>query len=119
PRPAAARAASAATSSAASSPARPPTSCWSPPAGSPTTAAAATPPPRAARAARGRPDPAKPAALVLVDPRRLSYAGAGSDPLAALVFSPWPEPVDTVIVNGRLLVEGGEVTGVDGRRRGG
>jgi cytosine/adenosine deaminase-related metal-dependent hydrolase len=58
-------------------------------------------------------EPGKAADLVLVDTRRLSYAGAGSDPLAALVFSPWPEPVDTVMVNGRILVEGGELRGVD------
>ena len=50
---------------------------------------------------------------MLVDTRRLSYAGAGSDPLAALVFSPWPEPVDTVMVNGRIVVEGGALVGVD------
>jgi len=29
------------------------------------------------------------------------------------VFSPWPEPVDTVMVNGRILVEGGALVGVD------
>ena len=58
-------------------------------------------------------EPGKAADLVLVDTRRLSYAGAGSDPLAALVFSPWPEPVDTVMVNGRIVVEGGELVGVD------
>ena len=58
-------------------------------------------------------EPGKAADLIAVDTRRLSYAGAGSDPLAALVFSPWPEPVDTVMVNGRLLVEGGELLGVD------
>jgi len=58
-------------------------------------------------------EPGKAADLVMVDTRRLSYAGAGSDPLAALVFSPWPEPVDTVMVNGRILVEGGELAGVD------
>jgi len=58
-------------------------------------------------------EPGKAADLVLVDTRRLSYAGAGSDPLAALVFSPWPEPVDTVMVNGRIVVEGGELRGVD------
>jgi cytosine/adenosine deaminase-related metal-dependent hydrolase len=45
--------------------------------------------------------------------RRLSYAGASSDPVAALVFSPFPEPVDTVMVNGRLVVEGGHLLGVD------
>jgi len=58
-------------------------------------------------------EPGKAADLVLVDTRRLSYAGAGSDPFAALVFSPWPEPVDTVMVNGRIVVEGGELKGVD------
>jgi cytosine/adenosine deaminase-related metal-dependent hydrolase len=58
-------------------------------------------------------EPGKAADLILVDMRRLSYAGAGSDPLAALVFSPWPEPVDTVMVNGRLVVEGGALRGVD------
>ena len=40
---------------------------------------------------------------MMIDTRRLSYAGASSDPLAALVFSPFPEPADTVIVNGRKL----------------
>lgn len=55
----------------------------------------------------------KAADLILVDTRRLSYAGAGSDILAALVFSPFPEPVDTAMVNGRVVVEGGELLGVD------
>ena len=58
-------------------------------------------------------EPGKAADLILVDTRRLSYAGASSDPLAALVFSPWPEPVDTVMVNGRVVVEGGQLVGVD------
>ena len=58
-------------------------------------------------------EPGKAADLVLVDTRRLSYAGAGSDLLAALVFTPFPEPVDTVIVNGRVVVEGGQLVGVD------
>jgi cytosine/adenosine deaminase-related metal-dependent hydrolase len=55
----------------------------------------------------------KAADLVMIDTRRLSYAGASSDPLAALVFSPFPEPADTVIVNGRIVVEGGALVGVD------
>ena len=55
----------------------------------------------------------KSADLVLVDTRRLSYAGASSDLAAALVFSPFPEPVDTAIVDGRVVVEGGELVGVD------
>ena len=29
------------------------------------------------------------------------------------MFSPFPEPADTVIVNGRIVVEGGELVGVD------
>jgi cytosine/adenosine deaminase-related metal-dependent hydrolase len=58
-------------------------------------------------------EPGKAADLVLVDTRRLSYAGAGGDVLAALVFSPFPEPVDTVMVNGRVVVEGGVLLGVD------
>jgi 8-oxoguanine deaminase len=57
--------------------------------------------------------PGKAADLVLVDTRRLSYAGAGGDILAALVFSPSPDPVDTVMVNGRIVVEGGRLAGVD------
>src|SRR5438445_2563390 len=51
--------------------------------------------------------------IVLVDTRRLSYAGASSDLVAALVFSPFAAPVDTAIVNGRVVVEGGELVGVD------
>ncbi|HEY6549052.1 MAG TPA: 8-oxoguanine deaminase, partial [Vicinamibacteria bacterium] len=58
-------------------------------------------------------EPGKAADLILVDTRRLSYAGASSDLLAALVFSPFPEPVDTVMVNGRVVVEGGQLRGVD------
>jgi 8-oxoguanine deaminase len=58
-------------------------------------------------------EPGQAADLILIDQRRLSYAGSGDDPLAALVFSPWPEPVDIVMVNGRIVVEGGELVGVD------
>jgi cytosine/adenosine deaminase-related metal-dependent hydrolase len=58
-------------------------------------------------------EPGKAADLILVDTRRLSYAGAGSDPVAALVFSPWPEPVDTALVGGRVVVESGAVVGLD------
>ena len=58
-------------------------------------------------------EPGKAADLILIDTRRLSYAGASSDPVAALVFSPFPEPVDTVMVDGRVVVEGGQLLGVD------
>ena len=58
-------------------------------------------------------EPGKAADLILVDTRRLSYAGASSDLLAALVFSPFPAPVDLAMVNGKVVVEGGELVGVD------
>ena len=57
--------------------------------------------------------PGQAADLILVETRRLSYAGASSDLLAALVFTPFPEPVHTVMVNGRIVVDGGELVGVD------
>ena len=57
--------------------------------------------------------PGKSADLILIETRRLSYAGASSDLLAALVFTPFPEPVHTVMVNGRTVVDGGELVGVD------
>jgi 8-oxoguanine deaminase len=59
--------------------------------------------------------PGKAADLILIDTRRLSYAGASSDVLASLVFTPWPEPVDTVMVNGKVLVEGGRIRELDVR----
>jgi len=58
-------------------------------------------------------EPGKAADLILIDTRRLSYAGAGSDILAALVFSPWPEVVDYVMVNGKFVVQNGELQGID------
>jgi len=58
-------------------------------------------------------EPGKCADIVLVDTRRLSYAGASSDLVAALVFSPFPAPVDTSMVDGRVVVESGELVGVD------
>jgi 8-oxoguanine deaminase len=57
--------------------------------------------------------PGKSADLVLIETRRLSYAGAASDILAALVFTPFPEPVHTAMVDGRIVVDGGELVGVD------
>ena len=58
-------------------------------------------------------EPGKAADLILVETRRLSYAGASSDLLAALVFTPFPEPVSMAMVNGRIVVDGGELVGVD------
>jgi cytosine/adenosine deaminase-related metal-dependent hydrolase len=58
-------------------------------------------------------EPGKAADLILIETRRLSYAGASSDLLAALVFTPFPEPVSMAMVNGRIVVDGGELVGVD------
>jgi cytosine/adenosine deaminase-related metal-dependent hydrolase len=58
-------------------------------------------------------EPGKAADLILIDTRRLSYAGAASDLAAALVFTPFPEPVSTAIVNGRVVVENGRLVDVD------
>ena len=58
-------------------------------------------------------EPGKSADLMMIDTRRLSYAGASSDLLAALVFTPYPEPVDTVMVDGAIVVEGGRLLTAD------
>jgi cytosine/adenosine deaminase-related metal-dependent hydrolase len=58
-------------------------------------------------------EPGRMADVILVDTRRLSYAGAVGDPLAGVLFSPWPEPVHTAIVNGRVVVEAGQLVDVD------
>lgn len=58
-------------------------------------------------------EPGQAADVVMIDTRRLSYAGASSDILAALVFSPFPEPAHLVMVNGRVVVDHGELLDVD------
>lgn len=55
----------------------------------------------------------KAADLVLVEMDRLDYAGALSDPLAAVVFSGISHQVHTVIVNGRIVLQDGAMVGVD------
>jgi 8-oxoguanine deaminase len=55
----------------------------------------------------------KAADIVLVETRRLDYAGALSDPLAALLFSGISHVVDTVLVDGKIVVERGKLLGVD------
>ncbi len=49
----------------------------------------------------------KRADLALFSVNRLEYAGGLSDPLAALVFSVRTSPVDTLIVDGRILIREG------------
>ena len=55
----------------------------------------------------------KAADLCLYEMDRLDYAGALSDPLAAIIFSGCTHLTDTTIVNGKVVVEGGRLTGID------
>lgn len=58
----------------------------------------------------GRLEAGSAADLFLVDLERFDLAGGASDdPLAALVFCGLNRPVDTVIVNGRIVVEQGKL----------
>jgi 5-methylthioadenosine/S-adenosylhomocysteine deaminase len=50
--------------------------------------------------------------LVIVDPRSLTI-GANPDPLRMLVHLAGPQNIDTVMVGGRVLVEGGKLTMAD------
>jgi len=60
----------------------------------------------------GRLLPGKAADLVGFDLERLDYAGALHDPLAALVFCT-PQRVDLSVINGRVVIEDGNLLTVD------
>ncbi len=51
--------------------------------------------------------------IALFDVSRLEYAGALSDPPAALLFSGYNHGVDYLVVNGTLVVEQGKLCGID------
>ncbi|UCF98490.1 MAG: 8-oxoguanine deaminase [Spirochaetaceae bacterium] len=51
--------------------------------------------------------------LALFDVHKLAYAGALSDPLAALLFAGVDHRSEYTIINGRLVVRQGKLTGVD------
>ncbi|MHB0897299.1 MAG: 8-oxoguanine deaminase [Spirochaetales bacterium] len=51
--------------------------------------------------------------IALFDVMKLEYAGALSDPVAALLFSGYNHGVDHLIVNGRFVVRGGRLRGAD------
>ena len=50
--------------------------------------------------------------LAMFDMQRMEYAGALSDPMAALIFSGYNHGADYTIVNGRVVVEKGRLTGI-------
>ena len=51
--------------------------------------------------------------LAVFDMNKLEYCGALSDPLAAIIFSGYNHGVRHTIVNGRVVVENGRLTGID------
>ncbi len=57
--------------------------------------------------------PGKWADLILIDLDRIEYAGAQHDPLAALIFNVALQPVDYVIVNGKIVVAKGRLMSSD------
>lgn len=64
------------------------------------------------RAEIGSIEDGKAADIVLIDMNRLGYAGAQSDPLAALIYAGFDHRVDYNIVNGEVVVDDGRlVTG--------
>jgi cytosine/adenosine deaminase-related metal-dependent hydrolase len=50
----------------------------------------------------------KAADFIAFDLNQLAYAGAQHDPMAALIFCA-PQPVDLSVINGRVIVEDGEL----------
>jgi len=61
----------------------------------------------------GRIRPGWAADLALFDINKLEYCGALSDPLAAILFSGYNHGACHTIVNGRIVVENGRLTGLD------
>ncbi|MEW6280750.1 MAG: 8-oxoguanine deaminase [Candidatus Eremiobacterota bacterium] len=61
----------------------------------------------------GQLTPGKGADLIGISLKRLGYAGAMHDPVAAVVFCGDSHIVDFSVVNGRVVVEGGRLVGVD------
>ncbi len=55
----------------------------------------------------------KAADIVLVDTKKLGYAGGMHDPVAAILFSGNSHIVDTTIVNGKILVQDGKLLNLD------
>ncbi len=51
--------------------------------------------------------------LAVFDLNRLEYAGSQSDPVASLIFSGYNHGAEYTIVNGKIAVDKGKLTGVD------
>ncbi len=61
----------------------------------------------------GSMEPGALADIAMFDVMKLEYAGALSDPAAALLFSGYNHGVDHLIVNGQVVVKNGRLTGAD------
>jgi len=61
----------------------------------------------------GRIEEGRLADLALFDVTKMEYAGAMSDPVAALVFSGYDHGADHVMVNGRFVVRNRRLVGAD------
>ena len=57
--------------------------------------------------------PGKSADLTMISMDRIEYSGAQHDPAGAIIFSAALEPVDYVIVNGKIVVEEGQIGDLD------
>ncbi|WP_313682880.1 amidohydrolase family protein [Pantoea sp.] len=66
------------------------------------------------QAITGSLEPGKRADIQIIRPDTLAMSGfGGGDPAALLVYSAQPENVDTVLVEGRIVKQGGKLSGVD------
>lgn len=61
-------------------------------------------------------EPGRAADLVLLDWSQLQYAGGQGDPVECIILSGDSKMVDTVIVNGKVRVKKGRLTGLDEER---
>ena len=61
-------------------------------------------------------EPGKAGDLFLIDKRRLELVGADLDPKSLLGTVGWKGAVDCTVVNGRVVVRDGRLTGVDEER---
>lgn len=57
--------------------------------------------------------PGKSADIVMINMDRLEYSGALADPAAAIVFNAALSPIDYSIINGKIVIENGDITGLN------
>lgn len=60
--------------------------------------------------------PGKCADITMIDIDRLEYSGAQHDPAAAIIFNVAMSPVDYSIINGKVVVENGQIVGLNEKK---